>query len=136
MPDAVNVGGRRNERGSVCWFTGRSCHRMAVCSVVDRSGRFRGHGADRCVLGAFERDRGSPGTVRSYAFDLRDFFAFLDAHQIDWVTVRLEHLGRFVALLRLPPDTPYRNGGRATDSAPALLRFTINRKLSAVASFY
>ena len=74
------------------------------CSVVDRSGRFRGHRADRCVLGAFERDRGSPGTVRSYAFDLRDFFAFLDAYQIDWVTVRLEHLGRFVAWLRLPPD--------------------------------
>jgi hypothetical protein len=42
--------------------------------------------------------------VRSYACALRDYFTFLDAHRIDWVTVRLEHLGRFVAWLRLPPD--------------------------------
>lgn len=30
----------------------------------------------------------SPGTVRSYAFDLRDYFEFLFAHGIDWRTVR------------------------------------------------
>jgi hypothetical protein len=33
-------------------------------------------------LTAIER---SPGTVRSYAFDLRDYSTFLDAHRIDWV---------------------------------------------------
>lgn len=47
----------------------------------------------------------SPGTVRSYAFDLRDYFEFLTAHGIDWRTVRLEHLGRFVGWLRLAPAT-------------------------------
>ncbi|MET9029353.1 site-specific integrase [Nocardia sp. NPDC004168] len=49
-------------------------------------------------LTAIER---SPGTMRSYAFDLRDFSAFLTAHEIDWRTVRLEHFGRFVGWLRL-----------------------------------
>ncbi|MFI5535017.1 site-specific integrase [Nocardia sp. NPDC051900] len=38
----------------------------------------------------------SPGTGRSYAIDLRDFFSFLAAHEIDWRAVRLEHFGRFV----------------------------------------
>jgi Phage integrase, N-terminal SAM-like domain len=51
-------------------------------------------------LTAIER---SPGTVRAYAFDLRDYFEFMDAHVIDWRTVCLEHLGRFVGWLRLPP---------------------------------
>ncbi|MEV6059914.1 site-specific integrase [Nocardia asteroides] len=49
-------------------------------------------------LTAIER---SPGTVRSYAFDLRDYFTFLAAHEIRWDAVRLEHLGRFVGWLRL-----------------------------------
>ncbi|MGV0743231.1 site-specific integrase [Mycolicibacterium sp. XJ870] len=54
----------------------------------------------------------SPGTVRSYAFDLRDYFEFLCAHGTDWRTVRLEHLGRFV--LHIPP--PPRGGlWRAVD---------------------
>ncbi|WP_199856767.1 site-specific integrase [Nocardia suismassiliense] len=39
-------------------------------------------------LTAIER---SPGTVRSYAFDLRDYFTFLAGHEIDWRTARLEH---------------------------------------------
>src|SRR5207249_1765701 len=45
----------------------------------------------------------SPGTVRSYAFDLRDYFEFLTEHGIDWRHVRIEHLGRFVGWLRLAP---------------------------------
>ena len=49
-------------------------------------------------LSAVER---SPRTVRSYAFDLRDYLTFLESHRIDWATVCLEHLGRFVAWLRL-----------------------------------
>lgn len=63
-------------------------------AVVDPIDEFLAH------LTAIER---SPGTVRSYAFDLRDYFHFLGARGIDWRTVRLEHLGRFVGWLRLPP---------------------------------
>jgi integrase family protein with SAM-like domain len=43
-------------------------------------------------LTAIER---SPGTVRAYAFDLRDYFEFLTAHEIDWRAVRLEHPTHF-----------------------------------------
>jgi integrase/recombinase XerD len=84
-------------------------------------------------LSAIER---SPGTVRSYAFDLRDYFTFLGAHRIDWDTVRLEHLGRFVAWLRLPPHT--RTGAVTVlpTAPPHCSATTINRKLSAVATFY
>jgi integrase/recombinase XerD len=78
----------------------------------------------------------SPGTVRAYAFDLRDYFEFLVSHEIDWRTVRLEHLGRFVGWLRLP--LTMRTASvmslptiEARCSAP-----TINRKLAAVGSFY
>ena len=62
--------------------------RFAVIEPVDA---FLAH------LTAIER---SPGTVRAYAFDLRDYFEFLAAHEINWRTVRLEHLGRFVGWLR------------------------------------
>ncbi|WP_420891064.1 site-specific integrase [Mycobacterium persicum] len=96
-------------------------------AVVEPADVFLAH------LTAIER---SPGTVRAYAFDLRDYFEFLTAHGINWRTVRLEHLGRFVGWLRLPPTM--RNASvtslptmEAQCSAP-----TINRKLAAVGSFY
>lgn len=84
-------------------------------------------------LAAIER---SPGTVRSYAFDLRDYFTFLGQMDVSWQSVRLEDLGRFVAWLRLPPAE--RAGGvtrlgRVADYCSAS---TINRKLSAVGSFH
>ena len=81
----------------------------------------------------------SPGTVRSYAFDLRDFFWFLARHELTWTKVRLEEFGRFVGWLRLPPAA---RSGAVTMLAglPGLQPYcsasTINRKLSAVASFY
>jgi integrase/recombinase XerD len=98
--------------------------RFAVIEPVDA---FLAH------LTAIER---SPGTARAYAFDLRDYFEFLAAHEINWRTVRLEHLGRFVGWLRLPPTmrTPSVTSLptiEARCSAP-----TINRKLAAVGSFY
>ena len=46
-------------------------------------------------LTAIER---SPGTVRAYAFDARDYFEIPTAHEIDWRTVRLEHLGTMSSL--------------------------------------
>ena len=60
-------------------------------------------------LHAVER---SPNTVKAYAHDLRDWFAFLAAGELVWSSVRLEDVGRFVAWLRLPPAV--RAGARTT----------------------
>lgn len=96
-------------------------------AVVDPVDQFLAH------LTAIER---SPGTVRSYAFDLRDYFEFLFAHEIDWRTARLEHLGRFVGWLRLAPETRTAPVTALVIDKPRCSAVTINRKLSAVASFY
>ncbi len=84
-------------------------------------------------LSAIER---SPNTVRAYAHDLSDFFSYLQIRDLEWTEVRLEDLGRFVAWLRLPIEA---RSGRVA-SLPwvegALSASTVNRKLSALASFY
>jgi len=78
----------------------------------------------------------SPNTVKAYAHDLKDFFVFLALRSLDWREVRLEDVGEFVAWLRLPP------AGRAgkvlvLPSVDAQVgAATVNRKLSAVSSFY
>lgn len=78
----------------------------------------------------------SPNTVRAYAHDLRDYFAYLAGRDLDWRAVRLEDLGGFVAWLRLPSAA--RSGEVTvlpTVEAQCSER-TINRKLSALVSFY
>ncbi|MFG2563566.1 site-specific integrase [Streptomyces sp. NPDC048496] len=45
----------------------------------------------------------SPNTVKVYAHDLKDWFAFLQTRGLDWREVQLEDVGEFVAWLRLPP---------------------------------
>jgi len=95
--------------------------------TVDPIDRFLAH------LTAIDR---SPNTVRAYAHDLRDYFEFLESRQLQWDRVVLEDLGRFVTWLRLP--------GAARDGRVAVLPWvdadvcaaTVNRKLSALASFY
>jgi integrase/recombinase XerD len=95
--------------------------------VVDPVDRFLAH------LAAIDR---SPNTVRAYAHDLRDYFQFLDRRGLRWDQVALEDLGRFVSWLRLPEE--------ARDGRVAMLPWveanvsaaTVNRKLSALASFY
>jgi integrase/recombinase XerD len=95
--------------------------------VVEPVDRFLAH------LTATER---SPNTVKAYAHDLRDLFAFLDVRGLEWSALRLEDVGRFVEWLRVP--------SAARSGAVALLPWvdghvsaaTLNRKLSAVASFY
>lgn len=95
--------------------------------VVDPVDRFLAH------LTAIDR---SPNTVRAYAHDLRDYFQFLDHRELRWDQVALEDLGRFVSWLRLP--------GEARDGRVAMLPWvegpvsaaTVNRKLSALATFY
>ena len=74
--------------------------------------------------------------MRAYAHDLRDYFEFLGCRELQWDRVVLEDLGRFVTWLRLP--------GEARDGRVAVLPWvdadvcaaTVNRKLSALASFY
>jgi integrase/recombinase XerD len=96
-------------------------------SAVEPIERFLAH------LTAIER---SPNTVKAYAHDLRDYFEFLECHGLQWDRVVLEDLGRFVSWLRLP--------GEARDGRVAMLPWvdsqlcasTVNRKLSALASFY
>jgi site-specific recombinase XerD len=95
--------------------------------VVDPVDRFLAH------LTAIDR---SPNTVRAYAHDLRDWFEFLESRGLQWDQVVLEDLGRFVTWLRLP--------SAARDGRVAMLPWaeanlstkSINRKLSALASFY
>ncbi len=95
--------------------------------VIEPVDRYLAH------LTAIER---SPNTVKAYAHDLRDFFAFLGSRGLDWTRVTLEDVGRFVSWLRL--------GGQAHGDRVALLPWvegelsaaTVNRKLSALASFY
>jgi integrase/recombinase XerD len=78
----------------------------------------------------------SPGTVRSYAFDLRDFFTFLEQAQVRWQDVQLEDFGRFANWLRLAPAERSGQLRRLTGRAEHCSATTINRKLSAVGSFY
>lgn len=78
----------------------------------------------------------SPNTIKAYAHDLKDWFAFLAGRGLDWREVRLEDIGEFVAWLRLPP--------MARDGRVAVLPLvgrhctesTVNRKLSALSAFY
>jgi integrase/recombinase XerD len=100
---------------------------LADGAVVDPVDRFLAH------LTAIDR---SPNTVRAYAHDLRDYFEFLTCLGLQWDQVALEDLGRFVTWLRLPVE--------ARDGRVAMLPWveanlaatTVNRKLSALASFY
>ncbi|UIJ59698.1 site-specific integrase [Amycolatopsis acidiphila] len=100
---------------------------MADGLVLDPVDRFLAH------LTAIDR---SPNTVRAYAHDLRDYFEFLHCRGLHWDRVALEDLGRFVTWLRLPVG--------ARDGRVAMLPWveanlaaaTVNRKLSALASFY
>ncbi|MGH3584853.1 MAG: site-specific integrase [Pseudonocardia sp.] len=100
---------------------------VADGDVVDPVDRFLAH------LTAIER---SPNTVRAYAHDLRDYVEFLAHRAVAWDRVELEELGRFVVWLRLPEQA--RAGGVAALpwAATRLAAATVNRKLSALASFY
>jgi integrase/recombinase XerD len=77
----------------------------------------------------------SPNTVKAYAHDLKDWFAYLAGHDLDWQVVTVEDVAGFVAWLRLPP------AGR--DGKVAVLptvehhcsAASVNRKLAALTSF-
>lgn len=78
----------------------------------------------------------SPNTVRAYAHDLRDFFAYLRGRELRWDELTAEHLAQFVVWLQMPAE------GRA--GTVAVLRAvkspvspsTMNRKLAAASTYY
>jgi hypothetical protein len=72
-------------------FGGESSTLLSDGVVVEPVERFLAH------LTSIER---APNTVRAYAHDLRDFFAYLRLRELDWTAVVLEDIGRFVAWLR------------------------------------
>ncbi len=78
----------------------------------------------------------SPNTVKAYAHDLKDWFAFLADRGLGWKAVRLDDVGEFVAWLRLPLQA--RDGRVAVLPSVAhhCTESTVNRKLSAVGAFY
>lgn len=83
-------------------------------------------------LAAIER---SPNTVRAYAHDLKDWFAFLNRHGLDWRAVTVEDVAGYVAWLRLPPVA---RDGRVS-VLPTVEHHcaasSVNRKLAALTSF-
>jgi integrase/recombinase XerD len=84
-------------------------HVQRVAMPASRTGSWTVLGDDDAPVEPIERflaylsdiER-SPHTVRAYAHDLRDYWAFLSHRGLDWREVRLEDLGEFVAWLRLP----------------------------------
>ena len=86
-------------------------------------------------LHAVER---SANTVRAYAHDLRDWFTFCARSGLVWSNVRLEDVGRFVAWLRLAPESRNATNVVALPSVTPVgcSEATVNRKLSAVSAFY
>jgi integrase/recombinase XerD len=51
----------------------------------------------------------SPSTIKAYAHDLKDWWAYLAGHGLGWQSATLEDVAGFVAWLRLPPEA---RGGR------------------------
>jgi len=80
-------------------------------------------------LAAIER---SPGTVRSYAYALAEFFRFLAGRGVGWREANLDTLAGFVFWLRKPAPEVVVLAIEESRRAPR----TVNRITAAVASFY
>ena len=83
-------------------------------------------------LSAVER---SPNTVKAYAHDLKDWFAYLAGHGLDWRAVTAEDVAGFVAWLRLPPAARCGTVAVLPTVAHHCAASSVNRKLAALASF-
>ena len=70
----------------------------------------------------------SPNTVKAYAHDLKDWFEFLAAREIDWRSVCLEDVGAFVVWLRAPAAARDVRVAVLPSATPACTDSTVNRK--------
>ena len=85
---------------------------------------------------SFLTDSGrSPNTVKAYAHDLRDWFAFLAGRELDWAAVTVEDVAAFVAWLRLPPSARG-SGVEVLPLGEHCSASTGHRKLAADGSMY
>jgi integrase/recombinase XerD len=78
----------------------------------------------------------SPNTIKAYAHDLKDWFEFLADRETDWRAVGLEDVGAFVSWLRSPAEARHARVAVLPSVTPACGESTVNRKLSALGSFY
>ncbi|QYN33493.1 site-specific integrase [Pseudonocardia sp. DSM 110487] len=78
----------------------------------------------------------SPNTVKAYAHDLKDYFAYLNGRGAHWRRLRFDELAGFKPRLRLSPGQ--RRGGVAAlpSATPFCTASTVNRKIAAITSFY
>jgi integrase/recombinase XerD len=72
----------------------------------------------------------SPNTVRAYAQDLKAFWMFLDARELEWNRVTLEQLGQFTGWLRQPAE----NVVVLAEGPAARSAATVNRMLTSRSS--
>ena len=78
----------------------------------------------------------SPNTIKAYAHDLKDWFEFLADRETDWRAVGLEDIGAFMSWLRSPAEARHARVAVLPSVTPACGESTVNRKLSALGSFY
>jgi integrase len=78
----------------------------------------------------------SPNTVKAYAHDLKDYFEYLTGRGLVWDRLRYDELAAFKPWLRLPPAARRGEISVLPATVSACSESTINRKLSAVTSFY
>ena len=83
-------------------------------------------------LASIER---SPNTVKAYAYDLKDWFTYLDRRGLDWREVDVEDVASFVGWLRLPPAGRTGQVVVLPSVAHHCSASSVNRKLAALTSF-
>jgi hypothetical protein len=77
----------------------------------------------------------SPNTVKAYAHDLKDWFIYLNGHDLDWRAVKVEDVAGFVAWLRLPPGARDGKVSVLPTVEQHCTAASVNRKLAALTSF-
>jgi integrase/recombinase XerD len=78
----------------------------------------------------------SPNTIKAYAHDLQDLFAWLDGCGRDWWSLQSGDVGEWIAWLRVPKHL--RDAGVLVFPTVenAMSERTLQRKLAAVSAFY
>lgn len=78
----------------------------------------------------------SPNTTSAYAFDLRDFFLFVEGRGTAWQQVTVEDVALFAGWLRLPAGADSGTVKALASAGSVRASSTIRRKVAAVSAFY